>query len=141
MKEETAMAEHTATLSLTFTNEGESESRDIQSIRDQQSVIAEDFTYTAPQEYLLVPPDWAQPDRKDTCWEVPHEAAFNAGGTGGESIRLSPGKSVSQKYRLWDRKPKTPCMPTGDYHFGSGGGEEQDQPFKWMITLSIEEPE
>lgn len=135
--EPTVTAGHTSTLRLAFTNNGDSESRNIASVRDDVSVNAEDFTYSAPQEYLLVPPRYAQPDRKDTCWEVPHEAAFNGGGAGGEPLHLSPDGSVSQEYLLWDRKPNTPCMPTGNYHFGSEWGDE-GQPFKWMITLSIE---
>lgn len=131
---------HTATIRLIFTNEGDSESIDIAGIRHDIPVIAEDFTYSVPQEYLLVPPRYEQPDRKDTCWEVPHENAFNGSNAGGESLYLSPGESVSQQYLLWDRKPTTPCMPIGDYHFGSKWANE-GQPFKWMITLTIEELE
>ena len=130
--------EHTAALRLTFTNEGDTESMDIAGVRDDMPVIAEDFTYSAPQEYLLVPPRYAQPDRKETCWEVPHEAAFNGSNAGGEPLRLSRGESVSQEYLLWDRKPDTSCMPTGDYHFGSEWAND-GEPFKWMITLTIQE--
>lgn len=147
MTEPEVIVEHTATLRLTFTNEGDSESinegdsesMDVAGVRDDMPVIAEDFTYSSPQEYLLVPPRYAQPDRKETCWEVPHEAAFNGNNAGGEPLHLSPGESVSQEYLLWDRKPETSCMPTGDYHFGSEWANE-GEPFKWMITLSIQEP-
>ena len=131
-------AEHTATLRVTFTNEGDSDSMDVAGVRDDMPVIAEDFTYSAPQEYLLVPPRYGQPDRKETCWEVPHEAAFNGSTAGGEPLRLSSGESVNQEYLLWDRKPDTSCMPTGDYHFGSEWANE-GEPFKWMLTLSIQE--
>ena len=139
MREPEVTAEHTATLRLTFMNEGDAESMDIAGVRDDMPVIAEDFTYSAPQEYLLVPPRYAQPDRKETCWEVPHEAAFNGDNAGEELLRLPPGESVSQEYLLWDRKPDTSCMPTGNYHFGSKWANE-GEPFKWMITLSIQEP-
>jgi len=139
MIEPEVTAEHTATLRLTFTNEGDSESMNVAGVRDDMPVIAEDFTYSAPQEYLLVPPRYAQPDRKESCWKVPHEGAFNGSNAGGDPLRLSPGESVSQEYLLWDRKPNTSCMPTGDYHFGSEWANE-GEPFKWMITLSIQEP-
>jgi len=88
MTEPEVIVEHTATLRLTFTNEGDSESMDVAGVRDDMPVIAEDFTYSAPQEYLLVPPRYAQPDRKETCWEVPHEVAFNGSNAGGEPLHL-----------------------------------------------------
>lgn len=139
MRESEVTAEHTATLRLTFANEGDSESMNVAGVRDDMPVIAEDFTHSAPQEYLLVPPRYAQPDRKESCWEVPHEGAFNGDNAGGDPLQLSPDESVSQEYLLWDRKPDTSCMSTGDYHFGSEWANE-GEPFKWMITLSIQEP-
>lgn len=139
MTRQSVTPDRTATLRLTFTNEGDDESRNVAGIRDDVSVIAADFSYSAPQEYLLVPPRYAQPDRTASCWEVPHEAAFNGGVGGGEPLRLSPGESVVQEYRLWDRRPDTPCMPTGNYHFGTEWANEGD-PFRWMVTLSVRDP-
>jgi len=133
--EPTVTEDHTARIQINFANEGEVTSPDIYLIREPIVNIAKDFTYSAPQVYVLVPSQKWYIDQPNKCWTTPD----GWGSAGGETLRLHPEESVTQRYLLGNKPPTKPCMPTGIYRFGGKWpAPDRAASFTWMFTLSID---
>jgi len=128
--------EHTAEIELSFVNEGSENV--LFELEDEHNDVSEDFG-VGSSEYAIVPTvhDVTQ-ERAPGCWGLARDEYFN--GSSFPDTTIAPGESASLAFELWDVQANTPCMPTGDYHFGREVSREGEPDFAWMFTLRIQEP-
>jgi len=125
-------AAHTATVRLSLENVGSRESSiGIDRRPEPISSTGPDDSDGASTVLSLVPTGSTQPDPIDGCWKTERAGGPWNGSAGGQGIRLSPGRSYTNEYLLWDSKPDSRCMPPGEYQFDMPG---------WMFTFSLEKP-
>lgn len=127
--EPTVTPGHTATIQTVLENQGESRSRDVSRVLDEHPSV--DKAYTPQRDYWLVPYE-AEASDPTRCWSI---SPSRINGTTGPFV-LGPGESVTTEFSLLDNSKHSPCMPTGEFHFGGSHGK--DLPVEWLFTLSIE---
>jgi hypothetical protein len=135
-------AEHTATVSVSFENRGDTESPQLGLGKLYElSPVTEEYSHSAPDEVLLYGTDipWRQPTRSDSCWATEQAGGPGDGGAGEPPTTLDPGATLTREYRVWDSRPETSCLPTGEYRYGFRDTQETP-PFAWMFTIAVDSP-